>query len=531
MSDQHSTTGGPDGRSAIGPTGDRDTAAPDDIREANIAAGKAVATAVRTTLGPNGMDKLLVRDGSYVTTNDGAKILELMEIDHPAASALVDVASSQATAVGDGTTTAVVLTGALLEHAEDLLERGIHPNTIVAGYHEAATLATEAIESQTIDAAIDKETLGQLAVTAMNGKGIGTVTARRLADLVVDAIYRVREGDHVDRESLALVSHHGASTAATQLVNGLVVTEQPLNARLSVSEFKVPRILVLDTELGVRTGSGEVGYRLERADELAAARTAEDEELLATASMIANDTTADVVFCTERVDDRIAHLLVEERVLVYDEVDDETAGQIARATNASRLGHLRDFDIDDEGQVKGIKIEPDVDGNKLTYLQGKEAKNTVTLLIRGGTRHVSDELKRVVSDAVDVVTSAVESGGIVPGAGAVELATAEFLRGRATAVDGREQLAVEAFADAVESIPEQLTASAGLDPLDSITELRHEHERQERVGVVTDGPTTTLTDPVPHGVLDSTDVKRSAIETATEVSTLLLRIDDVVPAK
>jgi len=500
-----------------------------DAQTSNIAAGKAVAESVRTTLGPRGMDKMLVSDsGDVVITNDGATILDEMDIEHPAAQMIVEVAETQEDEVGDGTTTASVLAGRLLAQAEDLLEQDVHPTTVVEGYHRAAEIAGEAIDEIALDVEVDDDLLEQVGESSMTGKGTGGITAAQLAETVVEAVRRAETDGRVDDDRIALSTQVGASSSATELVEGVVLDEEPVLETMARS-VEEPSIAVLDVELGVRTGDVDVEYELSSVDQLSAAMESEESELRELVDeVVARD--VDVLFTTEDVDDRVASLLEGEGVVAFEDLDDDDATAIARATGASRVGTLEDFESDDLGAADDVRTESYGD-DEVTFVEGGAAAEAVTVFVRGGTEHVVDELERTLSDAINVVTAAVETGAVVPGAGATEIAVADRVRREAAAVEGRQQLAVEAFADAVDIVPRTLAENAGTDPIDALVDLRAEHDETGRAGLVTVDGETTIGDPVEDGVVDPATVKHEAVESATEAATMIARIDDVIAAE
>jgi thermosome len=500
-----------------------------DAQSSNITAGKAVAEAVRTTLGPRGMDKMLVDStGDVVITNDGATILTEMDIEHPAAQMLVEVAESQEEAVGDGTTTAAVLAGRLLAQAEDLLENDVHPTTIVEGYHEAARIALEAIDDEVLEVAVDDDTLRKVAESSMTGKGTGGLTADQLAETVVSAIRHV-EGDAgtVSRDDVRVFTKVGASSNATELVEGIIVDEEPVHDEMP-KHVTDANVLVLDLELDVRTADIDAEYQVTSVDQLTAAMDAEEAELRKYATTIA-EADVDVVFSTDDIDGRVASFLAEEGVLAFEGLSNSDARAIATATGARRVGALDDLESDDFGHVESIDVER-VGDDQLTFVEGGAAASSVTVFVRGGTEHVADELERALADALDVAAVAVESGEVLPGAGASELAIAAAVRDAAAGIEGRKQLAVEAFADAIDIIPRTLAENTGMDPIDALVSLRARREDGDVVGVISEGETGRVDDPLAHGILDPADVKREAVESATEAATMILRIDDVIAA-
>ena len=500
-----------------------------DAQSSNIMAGKAVAEAVRTTLGPRGMDKMLVdSSGEVVITNDGATILNEMDIEHPAAQMIVEVADTQEEEVGDGTTTAAVIAGNLLAEAEDLLDQDVHATTIVEGYHEAARIALEAIDEQVLEADVDEELLRQVAESSMTGKGTGGLTPAQLAETVVRAIDHVADDDGVRRDDVSLYTQIGASTSATDLIEGIVIDEEPAHEAMP-STVEDADIAILDVALEVRTGEIDAEYSIDSIDQLNAALDHEEQELRGYAEEIV-DSGADVVFTTDDVDDRVASFLANEGVLVFADLKKKDARKIASATGAKRVGALADLTADDFGHADRVRTDTFGD-DELAFVEGGAAAEAVTVFVRGGTDHVVDELERAVGDALDVVATARDSGEVVPGAGASEIAIADKIRAEAAGIEGRKQLAVTAFADAIDVVPRTLAANTGRDPIDALVDLRAAHEAEGRAGLITDGETVTIDDPVDFGVVDPADVKREAIESAAEAATMIARIDDVIAAE
>ena len=497
-----------------------------DAQSSNISAGKAIAESVRTTLGPRGMDKMLVSDaGDVVITNDGATILKEMDIEHPAAQMIVEVAETQEEEVGDGTTTASVLAGRLLAKAEDLLDDDVHPTTIVEGYHEAARLALEAIEDVTLDEELDDEILEAVAESSMTGKGTGDIEAAALAKTVVEAIQQVRTDDGVDRDAITLRAQTGAGASATELVQGVVLEEEPAHEDMP-RRVEDASVAILDIDVEIREAEIDAEYDISSVDQLNAAIEAEETELRGYAETIV-ESGADVVFLTGDVDDFVGSLLAKEGVLVFEDVSSDDASAISRTTGARTVGTLSDLETDDLGSVESIRVERFADDD-LVFVEGGAAAETVTVFARGGTEHVADELERAVEDALDVVAAAVDAGGVVPGAGATEIAIAAHVRDRAASVEGRKQLAIEAFADAVDVLPRTLAENTGMDPIDALVDLRSTHDREGRAGLIAEGQTGSVGDPVDYGILDPAAVKREAVESATEAATMIVRIDDVI---
>ncbi len=500
----------------------------EDAQSSNITAGKAISEAVRTTLGPRGMDKMLVSDsGDVVITNDGATILDEMDIEHPAAQMLSEVAETQEEEVGDGTTTAAVLAGELLSQAEDLLDEDVHPTTIVEGYYEAADIAAAAVDDVTLDGDLDDEQLIEVAESSMTGKGTGDVAAGNLAGTVVDAVGHVREDGGVDRSEISIHAQAGASSSATELVEGVIVDEEPVNDEMSRSVSDAA-IAVIDEDFEVTESNVDAEYDVSSVDQLNAALEAEEDELRSYADALA-DVDADVAFVEGDIEDRVGSYLAAEGILAFESVDSDDAKAIAAATGATRAGSVDTLDAGDFGEAGSVTVEKYGD-EELVFVEGGAAAESVTIFARGGTEHVVDELERALQDALDVVTAALEEGGVVAGAGATEIAVADQIREEAASVEGRRQLAVEAYADAVDVLPRTLAENTGMDPIDALVALRSQHEETGRAGIISEGQSGVIDDPVDYGVLDPAAVKHEAVESATEAATMIVRIDDVISA-
>jgi thermosome len=498
-------------------------------RASNVAAGKAVAGAVRSTLGPRGMDKMLVDStGEVVVTNDGATILAEMDVAHPAAQMLVEVAESQEDETGDGTTTAAVLAGELLVRAEDLLDRDVHPTTVVEGYAEAADIATDTVLGLRLGDRVDDDLLRRVAATSLTGKGTGSAVTETLADLVVRAVRATEHADgRVDEDDVRVLARAGGGASETRLVEGVVLDKKRVDdgAPRTVEDA---RVAVVDVALDVRKGSVDSHYQIDSVSQLDAALAAEDRELRGYADTLA-EAGVTVLVSTKKVSDRVAGRLADHGIVAYQRVRGEDARAVARATGAARLGDVREVDPDDLGVADRVRVER-VGDDELTFVEGGEAARSVTIFVRGGTDHVVREVERAVGDAVDVVRAALREG-VAPGAGATEAAVAAAIRDAAAGVEGRKQLAVEAFAAAVEAVPRTLAQNAGLDPIDAVVDLRAATERGDRVGIVVDeAGAVRIADPVETGVLDPVAVKIGAVGAATEAATMILRIDDVVAA-
>ena len=498
----------------------------EDAQDSNIRAGKAVANSVRTTLGPKGMDKMLVGSSGDVTiTNDGATILNEMDIEHPAAQMLVEVAETQEIEVGDGTTTAAVLAGELLGEAEELLEQDLHPTVITEGYNEAAELAQEAIDEQVLDIDLDDETLQSVAESSMTGKGTGDVAAELLAQRVVSAVRQVATDDGIDREDIYIHTQTGAASSATELVEGVITDETPVSDT-SPRQLSDATTAIVDTALEFDTGEADAEYNITEVDQLNQAIEAEESELREYAETLA-DAGVELLFTTDDIDDRVAGHLDNEGIVAFEDVSSSDADSIAQATGARQLGTLEDIEADDLGTTAELSIEAYGDDEDLAFVEGGDTDH-VTLFVRGSTDHVVDELDRALNDAIDVVIAALDEDGVVGGAGASEIAIADHVRSHAAGVEGRKQLAIEAFATAVDAVPRTLAENTGMDPIDALVDLRARHDAQGRAGLISVEQSGKVGDSAEEGILDPAAVKREAIDSATEAATMILRIDDVI---
>ena len=498
-----------------------------DAQQANIEAGTAIAEAVRTTLGPQGMDKMLVSDsGDVVITNDGATILEEMDIEHPAAQMLADVADEQESALGDGTTTAAILTGELLSAAEEFLDEDIHPRTVVEGYWEAERIAADAVDDHALAGEeVDGEPLQTVVESAMTGKGTGSVPVSTLAETVVGAVEGVADGGEADGDAIAVEARTGRSAGATAVVDGVLAEAEPVRDGMP-DGLDDAAVAVVDGALEQRDPEIDAEYAISSDDQLSAAVAAEEETLVGYADSLA-EAGVDVAFVTDDIADRTADALASADILAFEDVDSDDAAAVADATGASQVPGADEVEADDLGAAGAITVE-EVDDDTAVRVEDGAGERRATVVVRGSTEHALDEIERTVTDGVDVAVAAHNRGEVVPGGGLVELAIAERLRTEAAGVEGRQQLAVEAAAEAFDAIPRTLARNAGRDPIDTLVQLRADN-RDGRAGLVVDED-AEVADPVERGVLDPAAVKRESIRSAVEVATMILRIDDVISA-
>ena len=497
-----------------------------DAQSMNITAGKAVAEAVRTTLGPKGMDKMLVDDaGSVVVTNDGVTILDEMDIEHPAANMIVEVAQTQEEEVGDGTTTAVVIAGELLSKAEDLLDQDIHATILAQGYRQAAEHAKELLEENAIDVdADDDDTLEHVAATAMTGKGAESAKDT-LAALVVQAVQSVADEEGVDTDNVKVETVVGGSIDESELVEGVIIDKSRVHDNMP--HFKEDAdIALLDTAIEVPETELDTEVNVTDPDQLQEFIDQEEQQLQEMVDAIA-DAGADVVFCQKGIDDMAQHYLAQEGILAVRRAKSSDIEALARATGGRVVSSIEDITAEDLGYA-GSVTEKDLAGDEKIFVEDVEDAKAVTLILRGGTEHVVDEVERAIEDALGVVSATLEDGKVLPGGGSPETLLSLGLRDYADSVGGREQLAIEAFADAIDVIPRTLAENAGLDPIDSLVELRSEHDSgNSAIGL--NAYTGEVSD-MSEEAVEPLRVKTQAVESATEAAVMILRIDDVIAA-
>ncbi len=497
-----------------------------DAQRNNIMAAKLVADIVKTTLGPKGMDKMLVdSSGNVIVTNDGVTILEEMEIEHPAAKMLVDIAKTQEEEVGDGTTTAALLAGKFLEQAEFLLDKKIHPTTIVKGYKLAAEQSKHYLNELAMPVE-NNEILRQIAMTAMTGKGAEGYK-EHLANLIVDAISQVADGRQINQADIKIEKLKGESIKDSELIRGIVISKERVSNEMP-SKIEDARILLLDTPLEIRNPETETKISVSTPEQLEQFINAEENYLKNITDKVIFS-GANVVFCQKGIDDTIQYYLAQKGIFACRRITKSDMEMIAKATSGKILSSLHELNpscLGNSQSVEEIRHTED----SLIYIKGCPNPRAVTLLIRGGTSHVIDEIERAVKDGLGDVSASLKSSKVVPGGGAIEMALSKRLKGFARTLGGREQLAIEAFAQALESIPETLAENAGLDPIDVLTELRKSHEagrHQTGINLLNN----KIEDTFAAGIIEPLKVKTQAISSASEVASMILRIDDILVSK
>jgi thermosome len=503
-----------------------------EAQKNNIMAARVIGEVLKTTLGPRGMDKMLIDSlGDITITNDGAAILDEIEVEHPAAKMMVEIAKTQDNMVGDGTTTAVVLAGELLKKAEELLEQNIHPTIIVSGYRKATQKAIETINKVGIIVdANDRQTLKKVALTSMASKGVGSAR-ENLADIAIDSVMQIVEkrGDRTiaDIDNVQLIKKTGKSLLESQLVKGVIIDKEVVHPGMP-KKIEDAKIALLDAALEIEKTEISAEIRIKDPGQMKAFLDQETKMLKDMVDKV-KAAKANVVFCQKGIDDMAQHFLAKEGILTARRVKESDMEKLAKATGGRIVTDLNDLSAKDLGSA-GIVEERKVGDDKMIFVEKCKDPRAVAVLIRAGLERMVDEAERAMTDALSVVSDVIENNKIVAGGGAVEVEVAKDLRNYATKVGGREQLAVEAFAEAVEVIPKTLAENAGLDAIDVIVDLRAAHEKQDGqytgINVFT-GKTENMRT---KGVVEPVVVKEQAIKSAAESASMILRIDDVIAA-
>jgi thermosome len=498
-----------------------------DAQRNNIMAARMVSDTVKTTLGPRGMDKMLVDSiGDITITNDGVTILEEMEIEHPAAKMLVEVAKTQEDAVGDGTTTAVVLAGKLLENAERLLDQKIHSTVIAKGYSMAAEKSLAILDRISTKIGKDEQKLKSIAMTAMTGKSAETAK-EKLAEIIAKSVLQIIDQDErgisVDLNNIKIEKRKGDGIDDTELIAGIVLDKEKAHADMP-SIVKNARIALLDAALEIKGPETDTKISISAPEQLQAFID-QEETILKNMVEKVKKSKANVLFCQKGIDDVAQYYLTKAGIYAVRRISKSDMEKLARATGGKVVSNLNELAENDLGKANVVEeIKKGDEG--MTYVRGCLNPKALTILIRGGTEHVIDEIERAIKDGLGDVAATLQDGKIVAGGGAIEIELARLLR-KETTVKGREQLAIEQFAEAIESIPRILAENAGMDPIDVLTELKSRHEKGE-IHAGLDLFENKIDNTMMRGIIEPLKIKTQAIKSASEVAIMLLRIDDVV---
>ncbi len=503
-----------------------------DAQRTNIAVGYLVAQAVKSTLGPRGMDKMLVSElGDIIITNDGATILKEMNIGHPAGKMMVEIAKTQDSEVGDGTTTSVVIAGELLRKASDLLDNDIHASTIISGYKLATSRAIAELESIGEPIKItDTENLQKIASIAMGSKTIGVGTGKDvLAKLVVQAVTQVAEQRGgktiIDKDYVKLEKKKGNDVLQTQLVNGVVVDKEIVHSGMP-KKIANAKIGLLDVALEIEKTEVDARINISSPEQMTAFLDQEEKMLKTMVDKIVKS-GANVIFCQKGIDDVAQHYLSKAGIVACRRVKKSDMEKLSRATGAQIVTTLDDLGTKDLGNAGSVE-ERKIAGEQMTFVEQCKDPKAVTILVRGSTDHIVDEAERAIVDAIGATSSAIELGKYVTGGGSTEMELATRLRKYAVEVGGREQLAIQAYADALEVIPKTLTESTGLDAIDTLVELRAKHEKKDGKTYGIDVYGVKVGEMKSLNVIEPLKVKKQALQSASEVTEMILRIDDMI---
>ena len=494
----------------------------------NILAAKAVAEAVRTTLGPKGMDKMLIDgSGDATITNDGATILREMDIENPVAKMIVEVAKAQDDEIGDGTTTAVIIAGKLLEKAEALLEQDVHPTVIVQGYKQAAVRAQEVLKKMAIDVSGDQEMLLKIARTSIRGKGT-EMALDKLSQISVDAARAVVgfEGKDIE-ENIKMVHIPGGRIEESSINYGIVLEKERTSPQMPKS-IKNARIMLLEGTLELKKLGTDAKITITEAKDLSSFKEGEEKIIKEQIDAIIA-TGANVVFCEKGIGVFAQGYLANRGILAARRVKREDLKMLALATGAKMVGDVMQLRPEDLGSAALVEERRVGKEKQMIFVEGCEKARAISIILHGVSDQLLEEMERALDDSLNVVMDVIRSGKIVPGGGAPEILVAENLRQYASTLEGREQLAIRAFADAVEAIPFTLAENSGFDPVDSLAALRANQGEGKIYGL--DIASGKPADMMAQGVVEPLKVKTQAIKSAAEAATMVLRVDDVIAAK
>jgi thermosome len=503
-----------------------------DAQKNNIAAAKAVTEAVRTTLGPKGMDKMLVDSlGDVTITNDGATILDTIDVEHPAAKMIIEIAKTQDDKVGDGTTTSVIIAGELLNLAEELMEQQVHPTIIFRGYRKALVKSKEILKDLATKIDInDRDTLIKVAETSMNSKLLSGAKSH-FADIAVKAVSQILEnrGDNkvIDLDQIQIIKKEGKSLLDTSILDGIIVDKEVVHPMMPKS-IKGAKIALISSSLEIEKTEFDAEIKVQTPDQINKFLQEESRMIKSRVDKL-KEIGANVVFCQKGVDDKAQNFLAKEGILTVRRVKRSDMEKLAKATNGKIVNNIFEISENDLGRA-GKAEEKKIGEDNMIFVSECADPKAVSILIRAGIEHVVDEAERMLNDALNVVKAAVELPYILPGGGASEVELAKRLRIYARSIGGRQQLAIEIYANALEIIPKTLAENAGYNPIDLIVELRSKHEADDGApfGINIDkGKPDNM---VKLGVIEPLLILTQALQSATEVASMILKIDDVIAA-
>lgn len=496
-----------------------------DALRMNITAGKVLANIVRTTLGPKGMDKMLTDSmGDITVTNDGATIMQEMDISQPAARMLVEIAKKQEQTVGDGTTSVVVIAGELLNKAQELLEDGISTSVVVKGYRNATAKALEILKNVAIDAN-DKETLKKIAITALSGKG-SNYAKDKLADIIVEATLRIEEDGVSDIDNINIQRISGDSVEDSFLAEGVVMDKAPLSKNMP-KDLKNAKIAIMKYPIELKEINTDTKIDITSPEQFELFLNNEEEMIKGLVDKIV-DSGANALFCQKGIDDLAEHYLKKAGIMAFKRVKKSDIERISKATGAKLVTDIEDLTEDKLGSAGHVHVDKIFD-HELTFIEECENPKASSIVLRGSTRYVTEQIARALDDALGVVAATIKEGKVLIGGGACEIDLVKQLREYGESVSGREQLAILKYAEALEVIPRTLIENAGLDTINLIADLKAAHEESRFIGI--NVFTGKLSDMKEEGVIEPLRVKIHALQSAGEAAEMILRIDDMIAAK
>ena len=491
----------------------------------NIYASKLVAETVRTTLGPKGMDKMLVdEEGNVIVTNDGVTILKEIQIDHPVAKMIVEIAKTQEEEVGDGTTTAVILAGELLKQAETLLDRKVHPTIVTKGYYLASEKAQEILKRLSHKINVNDESIiKKIGETAMTGKGAED-NKELLAKILYESIKKVTVNKEINKEDIKIEKRDGGFVKDTELVNGILLDKDKVHSSMP-NNVENAVIALIDTPLEIRTPDSDTRINITSPEQIQGFMDVEEAMVKKMIDKIA-ESGANVVFCQKGIDEMAQHFLNKKGILAVRRIKKSDMERLSKATNATIVTDINSITSSDLGRAGKVNVKR-VHEDNMIYVQDCPNPRSISILVRGATKHTVDEVARAMEDALGDMVATLKTGTIVPGAGAIEVMISKELNEYANTLKGREQLAVQAFSESLLIVPKTLAENAGLDPIDVMTALTSSKEKNAGINVFNG----MVIDSKKEGVIEPTKIKSQAISSASEVAMMILRIDDVILSK
>ena len=494
----------------------------------NIEAAKAVAGIVKTTLGPMGMDKMLIDSvGDSIITNDGVKILKEMEIEHPGAKLLVEVAKTQESEVGDGTTTAVILAGEMLKSAQELLDKKIHPTTITRTYKKAQETALSVLKKEAIKVDTNNEKLiRDICETAMTGK-VAEFSKERLSELIYTITKQIQEKNSIDISRIKIQKASGGEIEESSLIKGIVLDKNLANPNMPKS-LRNARVLLLSNPLEVKELDSDAKININSLKEYEEFMKGEENYLSSIVDKII-ESGANVVVCQKGIDDDVAYQLAKNNILAVRRTRKSDLEKLSYALNKNIVSGTNDIKTENVGIAKEVNVRKILNENYV-FIEGCENPKAVTLFLKASTNHVLDELERAVEDALGDVNSILKSKQIVAGGGAVELELYKQLNEYSKQFHGKEQLIIEAYSQSFLSIPKILCENSGFDEIETITKLISQHEKGNSKSGINSFEGVVI-DTIKHKIIEPINIKSQAIKSATETSSLILRIDDIIAAK